>query len=245
MNFAVLVVSFMVSLSSAFGATKSPFRFDEFREEVKTMAMDHHTPGHSYSSARKMIMQEIDIKQDNSGYYVQEVYCKIKYRTKVSPRTMPNHTAINIEHTWPRSRFGVRKGSAEFRVREADLHHLYPSDSVANSTRGNFKFTQFPGKLPGLRGCPSSKRGKISAVGEQGFEPPENHKGNVARALFYFAVRYDLKIAQHEEMFLRQWNIIDPVDSEEIKRNDSIEDIQGNRNPFVDDPQLVDLITNF
>jgi endonuclease I len=245
MNFAVLVVSFMVSLSSVFASTQSPFRFDEFREEVKTMAMEDHTPGHSYSKARKMIMQKIHLNEDSNGYFVLEVYCKNKYRTKVGPNSMPNHTAINVEHTWPRSRFGERKGSSKFRTQEADLHHLYPSDSVANSTRGNFKFTQFPGSEPGLRSCPSSKRGRISGMGEQGFEPPENHKGNVARALFYFAVRYDMKIEQHEEMFLRQWNIVDPVDSAEIERNDKIQELQGNRNPFVDDPQLVDLITNF
>jgi endonuclease I len=245
MNFTVLVVSFMVSLSSVFAATHTPLRFDEFREEIKTMATENHTPGHSYSKARRMIMQQIHLNEDNKGYYVLEVYCKIKYRTKVSPSTMPNHTAINVEHTWPRSRFGSKKGSSKFRVMEADLHHLYPSDSVANSTRGNYKFTQFPGKAPGLRRCPSSKKGKISGIGEDGFEPPENHKGNVARALFYFAVRYDLKIAQHEEMFLKQWNIIDPVDEEELKRNDMVEKLQGNRNPFVDDSQLVDLISNF
>ena len=46
-------------------------------------------------------------------------------------------------------------------------------------------------------------------------------------------------------MFLKQWNIIDPVDEEELKRNDMVEKLQGNRNPFVDDSQLVDLISNF
>jgi endonuclease I len=44
---------------------------------------------------------------------------------------------------------------------------------------------------------------------------------------------------------LRQWNIIDPVDQAEINRNDKVEQIQGNRNPFIDDPELADLVRNF
>ena len=85
----------------------------------------------------------------------------------------------------------------------------------------------------------------IVATGEYGFEPPVEHKGNVARALFYFAVRYDMRIAAHEEFFLRQWNVIDPVDDEEIARNNEIERLQGNRNPFIDDAALVELIEDF
>lgn len=46
-------------------------------------------------------------------------------------------------------------------------------------------------------------------------------------------------------MFLRMWNNIDPVDENERRRNDIVEKEQGNRNPFIDDPGLADLITNF
>lgn len=239
------VASFIIGMTNLSAAQMSPLRFDELREEIKNMAMDNHRQNHSYSKARRFIMQNIHLDEDREGYFVLDVYCKIKYRNKVGPNSMPSHTKLNVEHTWPRSRFGTKKGSAKFRIQEADLHHLYPSDSVANSRRGNYKFAQFSGKEPGLLDCPSSKKGYVSASGEDGFEPPENHKGNVARALFYFAVRYDLRISEHEEFFLRQWNIIDPVDEEEIRRNNEVSNIQGNRNPFIDDPELADLITNF
>ncbi len=235
----------LICILLSFSSYGRVYQYDEIREEIKDMTLDNHNPWHSYSKARKMLMQEIHLRQDHDGYFVQDVYCQVKFRHRVGPNTMPSHTKINIEHTWPRSRFGERKGNSKYRTMEADLHHLYPTDSRTNSTRGNYKFTQFKSNVSGLKNCPFSKRGYVSSIGEDGFEPPENHKGNVARALFYFAVRYDLRISEHEEFFLRQWNLIDPVDQEEIDRNNMVEAIQGNRNPFVDDSQLVDLITDF
>lgn len=241
----VTVFSFLVSLSAFAQKSYAPFLFDEYRNEIKEMASDHHNPKHGYSGARKYIMQKIHLNQDHVGYFVFDVYCSAKFRASVGPRKMPNHTKLNIEHTWPRSRFGERKGGSKFRKMEADLHHLYPTDSRANSTRGNYKFSQFERSGTPLRDCPSSKRGYISSSGEDGFEPPESHKGNVARALFYMAVRYDLRISAQEEFYLRQWNLIDPVDQAEERRNEMISEIQGNRNPFIDDPELADLISDF
>ncbi len=229
---------------SAMVQANSPYRFDQIREEIKEMAQKDHHPVSSYSAARRVIMQNVHLESDNRGYFVRDVYCKIKYRAKVGPNTMPDHRKINIEHTWPKSRFGSSKGSSKYRVQVSDLHHLFPTDSVTNSKRSSYKFSQFEHGEVVSENCPYSKL-DYSPSGGMGFEPPEEHKGNVARALFYFAVRYDLRISDGEEFFLRQWNIMDPVDAEEIARNDEIELAQGNRNPFVDDPEMVELIQDF
>jgi uncharacterized protein YqgQ len=110
------------------------YNYNQIREEIKQLATEDHNPHHGYSKARKILMQEIHLRQDSTGYFVQDVYCKIKFRKSVGPGKMPSHTKINIEHTWPRSRFGVSKRSSKFKLMEADLHHLYPSDSVTNSS---------------------------------------------------------------------------------------------------------------
>lgn len=230
---------------SVTASIKTPFVFDEMREEIKDMALKNHNPSHSYSQARHYIMQELDLNQDSEGYFVKDVYCKIKFRRNVAPNTMPDAKYINVEHTWPKSRFGEKKGSSKYRIQVSDLHHLFPSDSETNSKRGSYYFTQFKNNENVISECPYSKKGYVQDFGDDGFEPPESHKGNVARALFYFAVRYDMRITEHEEFILRQWNIMDPVDAEELRRNDAVEGIQGNRNPFVDDPELANLITNF
>ena len=48
-----------------------------------------------------------------------------------------------------------------------------------------------------------------------------------------------------QEEYLRRWNHLDPVDEEEIARNNAIAKIQGNRNPFIDHPEYADVISNF
>ena len=48
-----------------------------------------------------------------------------------------------------------------------------------------------------------------------------------------------------QEAFLRKWNDEDPVDDAEMERNNQIEKLQGDRNPFIDFPNLVDEIKEF
>jgi deoxyribonuclease-1 len=213
-----------------------------YRMELKNLTKDGHRPLTSYSRSRMHLMQQIHIKQDQKGYFVQDVYCQKIFRRNISPTTMPNHAEINVEHTWPQSRF-THKHAKNFQ--KADLHHLYPTDSKANSTRGNHTFSEIVnGRNPGDN-CDVAYYGRNRETGSQSFEPPHEHKGNVARAIFYFSIRYDIKIPDHEEFYLRQWNELDPVDLEEMERNAIIESIQGNRNPFIDDAQYADLIDNF
>ena len=77
------------------------------------------------------------------------------------------------------------------------------------------------------------------------FEPPQQHKGNVARALFYFSTKYKLAIDPNEEAVLRKWASEDPVDVEEMHRNDEIEKAQHSRNPFIDFSELINNISDF
>jgi len=105
------------------------------------------------------------------------------------------------------------------------------------------------------KGKPNSSCGSHSV-----FEPQDSIKGDIARALFYFAVRYknqkinesqnygtgkDNYISYKEEQILRLWHYQDPVDDTEYKRNTKVENAQGNRNPFIDRPDLVGRISDF
>ena len=54
-----------------------------------------------------------------------------------------------------------------------------------------------------------------------------------------------MQISEYEEFYLRQWHLLDPVDEAEMDRNNKVERLQGNRNPFIDDPDLAILIDNF
>ncbi len=195
-----------------------------------------------YRGARKVLFGKIHLREDSEGYYVQDVYCRKKVTRRMSnvgPNIIPNNNVINCEHTWPQSRFSR---SFDKGLQKSDLHHLYPTDSKANSVRGNNEFAEVDGDM--LRDCDGSYTGVEKWQGGY-FEPPSEHKGNVARALFYFSIRYKLKISRKEEEYLRRWHNLDPVDANETERNELIHKVQGNRNPFIDYPELVGQIANF
>jgi endonuclease I len=195
-----------------------------------------------YRGARKVLFGKIHLKEDSQGYYVRDVYCRKKITrrvTNVGPNIIPKHSILNCEHTWPQSRFNRTFDKS---LQKSDLHHLYPTDSQATSARGNNEFAEVDGQE--LNDCDGSYVGAEKFQGAY-FEPPNEHKGNVARALFYFSVRYKLKISRLEEEYLRRWHALDPVDQDERDRNELIHKVQGNRNPFIDYPELVNSIDNF
>ena len=136
---------------------------------------------------------------------------------------------MNIEHTWPQS-----KGAVSWA--KVDLHHLFPSDSKANGVRSNLPFGNVEHS--------TWAKGGSSCDGDH-FQVREKHRGDVARAKFYFAVMYDKKIPSSEERVLREWHQSDPPSEYEKKRNDYIYKLQHNRNPFIDKPEFVGKIKDF
>ncbi|QVK17428.1 endonuclease [Mycoplasmatota bacterium] len=155
----------------------------------------------------------------------------------------------NREHVWAKSHgdFGKSMGPG------TDLHHLRPTDASVNSTRGNKDFDY---------GGNYDKECKQCKTDSDSWEPSDNVKGDVARMIFYMAVRYegehgevDLELNDHVNngsrpymgrlSVLLEWNRLDPVDEFEMNRNNVIyEDYQGNRNPFIDHPEWAELIWN-
>lgn len=196
----------------------------------------------SYKQARRYLFGELHLKRNFSGHYVMDKYCqrKVGEYDGVGPGEIPDHTVMNCEHTWPQSKFNRRHSR---NLQKTDLHHLYPVYSRANSSRGNLPFAEV--RDGGYSLCEASNRGPALNTGTTSFEPPDEHKGNVARALFYFSLRYEIEITEGEEEYLRKWHQLDPVDENERRRNQRIYEIQGNRNPFIDDAQLITLIEDF
>ncbi len=198
----------------------------------------------TYKEAKRFLFGTLHLKSGSDGYYVHDVYCKKDFTTGVGPGSVPDQNKVNCEHTWPQSKF---TGQFPANVQQSDLHHLFPTDSKANSTRGNYQFAEVSeNRNITDSNCLSSKSGpSVLEGGNNFFEPPTDHKGNVARALFYFSVKYKIAIDQNQEEFLRRWDKLDPIDDEEKTRNNEIEKIQKSRNPFIDFPDLAESVSNF
>ena len=150
----------------------------------------------------------------------------------------------NREHVWAKSH-GFPSTS---QLAYSDIHHLRPTLSGLNSTRGNLYFGEVSG------GKTLDYGNKVGDV----FEPRDEVKGDVARILMYMEVRYcdlyNLKLVSKDaytnsadpEMgnlqTLIKWNYEDPVSPAEIHRNEVCYKYQKNRNPFIDHPEYVGLV---
>jgi endonuclease I len=147
---------------------------------------------------------------------------------------------FNCEHVVPQSWFGKQEPM------RGDLHHLFACEARCNSFRGNTPYMEFADyPEPATEGpAPRVVRTECGKSEGNGFEPLQG-KGAAARAVFYFLLRYP-GVVQPEEMppprrqMLLDWHEQDPVTDWERHRNAAIFERQGNRNPFIDHPDLAD-----
>lgn len=159
----------------------------------------------------------------------------------------------NREHIVPQSLFNQAAPMV------SDIHFIRATDGKVNGMRSNYPF----GKVgtATFTSQNGSKLGNSVSSGYSGtvFEPIDAFKGDVARMIFYFVTRYQSKLSTFtsgnmlgsstfpglqtwELNVLLAWHNQDPVSQAEINRNNASYTFQGNRNPFIDNPNYVDLI---
>ncbi|MCE9673245.1 endonuclease [Myxococcus stipitatus] len=204
--------------------------FDGLRDDALLKAVRDSSNGKkvvSYNEARNLIFSSLDVNQAGN---VECVYTD----AEIKGGKIPSSSVMNVEHTWPQSKGAT--GAAK-----SDLHHLFPTDSKANSRRSSFPF----GVVVNVKWSQDGAKLGTDAKGNTVFEPPDSHKGNVARAMFYFSATYNKDIPADEEAVLKQWNKLDAVDAAEIDRNRRVANIQGNVNQFVEHSELADRIKDF
>ncbi len=142
----------------------------------------------------------------------------------------------NREHSYPKSLGNPNLGETG---PGSDPHHLRSSDVQFNGVRSNLPYTDADGNARPVNG---------------GFYPGDEWKGDVARMMLYMYVRYGDRCLPNvvglgnssyspdvRDIFL-EWNAEDPVSQVEVNRNVLLEGIQGNRNPFIDNPAFATAI---
>jgi predicted extracellular nuclease/endonuclease I len=160
----------------------------------------------------------------------------------------------NREHVWPNSHGfaddGDRNQPPELEA-FSDVHHLRPTDRSINNSRGNLDFDESDGPLA---------EAPANSVDGDSFEPRDEVKGDVARMMLYMDTRYEgitdntPNLVLVDELTnsgdprlgklctLLAWHANDPVSEFEQNRNNVLYEYQGNRNPYVDHPEWVELI---
>ncbi len=204
----------------------------ELSTELFLLVDDQFNRG--YGNVRDLLFNQLEVRDDG---LIECVYTG----RRVEPDGTRTPDGFNTEHTWPRSRGASQEPEL------SDLHHLFPVDAVANNERANFEFGHVSCNEST---CPWHEGGSFLGPSADDnrdpiFEVRPQRRGDIARAILYYSIRYGADVSSDEEAVLRQWNCEDPPDQHERTRNSNIEQVQSNRNPFIDRPDFVDRIDEF
>ncbi|WP_299886373.1 endonuclease [uncultured Lacinutrix sp.] len=208
------------------------------KDDLATKVISTHSTFLSYTPGVWNALKQADLDPTNSnkvlliyGYNDTDSDFKTD-RTRGKDSNGGGVGLWNREHTYPKSIGTPNLGTSG---PGSDAHHLRASDGQMNSTRNNRKYADGSGNAG------------ITAQGH--FYPGDEWKGDVARMMLFMYLRYDNRCLPKNvgvgntvssdsnmiDLFL-QWNVEDPVNAFEDQRNQVIAGIQGNRNPFIDNP---------
>ena len=159
---------------------------------------------------------------------------------------------MNIEHSVAKSWWGGNQNNAY-----CDIHHLNPSDQNANSRKSNYPL----GELTSVswdNGVTFVGKAMVDGKSQNAYEPCDEYKGDFARVFMYMFTCYQDLTWEYTWMnyeksayptlkpwaveLLLKWHEQDPVSEKEVNRNNAVYAVQGNRNPYVDYPQLADYV---
>jgi endonuclease I/V8-like Glu-specific endopeptidase len=205
--------------------------FDHFNKLISTT----HTTPLSYKPA-VYVYPWVDIQEDrnlthlyNGDRVSPEVLIEADF--EIDEQEFESSAMYNCEHVVPQSWFGKKN------PQRGDLHHLFACTPNCNSFRGNIPYTEFPDwEEKVMQDCGNREA--------DGFEP-KRAKGVVARATLYFMLRYPEVSVPYKGASLQNllaWNLEEPPGIYEFHRNAAIQELQGNRNPFIDFPKLASKI---
>ena len=253
---AALIVSAIASLAEAPAGYYSSLEGlcgDRLKDAVKQAVKNHRTI--EYGKETWQAFAKMDVITINGTDYWWDMYSPD--RVRVSYPVTGAQGDLNIEHSVANSWWGKTKNEAY-----KDLMHLNPSDADANNRKANYPLGE-------IGGSPKWTNGETSygkAVSGQGggapyvYEPCDQYKGDFARVFMYMFTVYDniswksntawmytvsggkAVLQPWAYNMMIRWSDADPVSEKETVRNDRINEIQGNRNPFVDYPELADHI---
>ncbi|MFA5686706.1 MAG: endonuclease [Bacilli bacterium] len=263
---------------------------DDLKETLNDIIKDHHEYDYNsasdrtaykimdrnwdFSPASEIDLEDYDYENDNP--YIRKLYADYNNDIETADRFKnegASRVSFDKEHIWAQSlgAFGRRYGGG------SDFHHLLPSDVKGNQAfHSNYNFGEPDTNTKQYLNdydTPVGINGYVEAFTEEGLgekvcEPLDEYKGDIARAMLYMPIRYNVHLNEdhpHLELVngspaarpstteqsglagdlatLLKWHVEDPVDYYEIHRNNLIyNNFQLNRNPFIDYPEWAEMI---
>ncbi|CAN5149589.1 hypothetical protein BH09BAC5_BH09BAC5_10980 [soil metagenome] len=152
-------------------------------------------------------------------------------------------TTFSREHTYCHSWMPTYPSTTG--IEYSDYFNLFPVDqNNCNAVRSNYPL----GVVTNVTSTFMGAKYGTNAAGQTVYEPRDAQKGDAARALFYMATCYNTASQNwglpdpisatimygQDQNLLKTWHYMDPPDAREIAKNDFVDSLQGNRNPFID-----------
>ncbi len=228
---------------------------DNLKNQISTLIINTHTTEIPYTSSSTDVWDALklsDLDPDNASnvllFYGFDDSDAVTKNDRVRSKDDSCHSSScvglwNREHVFAKS-LATPPLSTSDPGAGTDAHNLRACDGQMNSSRSNRAYEDGSGNAT------------ITANGN--FYPGDEWKGDVARIIMYMYLRYPSRCASTDigigettyspngdmpNIFL-EWNEEDPVSEYELNRNVVLENIQGNRNPFIDNPYLATIIWN-
>ncbi len=219
---------------------------DDLREALYDIISVHSKLPYSSSSTDTWDVLKVSDADPANTSNVRLIYAGVAVN---GPQEYNGGNGWNREHVWPRSLGGFTTSAGV----GTDVHNLKPADGGLNSLRSNHEYEELGtgGSAVNYNGSPTGNRFNASAGI---FEPRDNIKGDLARIIMYMDLRYEGAGGEPDLVMrealnsggttfavmstLLEWHQQDTVDAFELRRNHVIDSMQGNRNPFIDHPEL-------
>ena len=214
------------------------------KTELATKIINTHTTSLSYTPGVWNALKQTDLDPNDNTKVILLYGSNDGDGNYITDRTRGKDlnggtagTQWNREHTFPKSLGNPNLGTSG---PGSDAHHLRACDITLNQNRGSLLFID--------------GSGVAGSVGS-GFYPGDEWKGDVARMVMYMYLRYGSRCNPNQVAIgttnstdanmidlLLEWNAEDPVSDYETQRNTALESLQGNRNPFIDNPAFATTI---
>lgn len=220
------------------------------KEQLSTLITNTHTTQLIYTPDVWNALKQTDLDPENSNnvllvYGYNDTDSDLS-NDRTRSKDLSCHTS-SCSGKWVREHVFARSlgtPNLGFEGPGSDAHHLRAIDNSMNGSRSNRKF--------------ADDSGNAHTMTDDRFYPGDEWKGDIARMIMYMYVRYGnqcqpLFIGTGETSYsidgdmmntFLEWNEEDPVSTYEMNRNNILQNLQGNRNPFIDNPYLATKIWN-
>lgn len=211
-----------------------------FRSKLDQLITETHKKKTSYDGLRE-VFKTADADPNKSGNIIW-------FYSGTSVAFNGTFGSTNREHVWPKD--GGKAFSATSDA-GSDAHHLRPTEQNLNTTRGSRQFGEVPTIASNIvKQAGSTSYENLCYVADNVFYPGEGYRGATARILMYVETRWgdefhlNFVLGQGKSKTigdietLMKWHYQEPPTAEEMRRNEAVYKIQGNRNPFIDHPEF-------